>query len=743
MKKIICFITVLAMVCGIATSAFATVTSVSETRTEVGLLTNGTTKVDKNKGIIDETNGTVLNVSKESPAEYFFKSGDYSYSLLDKDTDGNYFILSADRYGKFSLNSTAMNNIFDPTPGETDSSHASDLNLAVFLNTDFLNGTSVSGTMTANNSKTAIDSAIKNYIVTHDWVIEGNNQDADETKHLTAVTKTDYSVNCKIALLSWSEYIKYSDKIGYASTQYVDNNMTATTTSVLRSPNNSATSLYHFKESDGSISGSLNVTTKAAPTTAYLRPCFYVSEDYFKNTHLTDIGSEVKNILKDFTDEELKTAGYDDTEIADIKGTGDDTPDVPDESTYKSGFVITDDMENGIDNWVKKQLATQEASADAVAYPESSSDNKAMSIGYNTYVYRQLTSPAESGILTLEADIDVNGGNFGIGIIESGKSNIQGKAYPVFIGNNQTKLSAIIDKSASKYDVSDESIASHYSSYNDGYMTFSNEQLFHLKLIIDAKTGECSVMIGDKLSKTIDIPYLGTDTEGNAAIGGITFMNRQGSETASNPAYVDNVKISYDPDGSVVSNIFTGGGKIIASYREDVTVENELTASDVVLKSYDGTALTVASASKAEDGSLILRTSDTMTDGSVYYLSIPALEDEYPITQTSFTYTDEEFTANVEITDEKYTQGETAKAACKINTTEFTAKKVILYLAAYKDNRMTDVTMKEIDISENAFGEITDTAELGLTEDADCIRAFIWNVNQVPYNHKAEKTKAN
>lgn len=733
MKKVICFITALAMTVSIAASAFAAVKSESDTRTPVAILTNGTTKVDKNLGIIDQENGTVLNVSKASPAEYLFKSGDYTYSLLDKDGKGNYFIFCADRYGKISLNQTAVNNIFDPVPTD-----ANDLNLAVYLNSDFLNGTSNYGSMTANNSMTEIDPVIKDYIVDHDWYIEGNGQPADETKHLTDATENDFSVNCKIALLSWSEYIKYSDKIGYASTQYIDKNLTNTHTIFLRTPNESATNLYVFQEKSGNISGSFNVTTTSAPTSAFLRPCFYVSEDYFKRTHLTNIGSAVKDVLKEFTDEELKTAGYNDAEIADIKGTGGDTPDEP---TYKSGFVMTDDMENGIENWVKKQLGQQDVSADAVAYPQGSTDNKAMSIGYNTYVYRQLTSPAESGILTLEADITVNGGNFGIGIIEKDRQNINGKSYPVFIGNGQTKLSTIIDKDASKYDVSDPTIASDYISYDEGKVNYTKNTQFHLKMIIDIASGECSVMVGDKLSKPINIPYLGTTNGETVAIGAITFMNR--NSASDTYAYVDNVKICYDPNGSVVSNIFTGTSKAAASLREDVAVENELTASDVVIKSYDGTELTVASVEKTENGGLIIETSDAMTAGNVYYLSIPGLENEYPITQTPFTYTDGTFSASVAITDEKYAQGETAKAVCSISNTEFTAKKVVLYLAAYNGERMIDVTMKEIDISETAFGEMTDTAELQLTEAADCIRAFVWDKNQMPYNFKAEAKAVN
>lgn len=731
MKKVICFITTLVMTVNIATSTFASVTSESDKRTAVGLLTNGTTKVDKTLGVIDEDNGTVLNVSKVSPEDYLFKSGDYTYSLLDKDADGNYFIYCADRYGKISLNKTAINNIFDPQPADS-----TDLNLAVYLNNDFYNGTSTNGSMTASNSKTEIDSSIKSYIVDHEWYIEGTAQSADESKHVTDVTKNDFSVNCKIALLSWSEYIKYSDKIGYASTQYIDKNLKTNSTIFLRTPTKTSTHLYVFQETSGNISGSFNVTTTSAPSSVFLRPCFYITESYFKNTHLTNIGSAVKDILKDFTDTELQTAGYTADEIANIKGTGSSG-----ESAYKNGFVITDDLEDGIDeNWVKKKLTSSgaDASADAVAYPDGSTTNKAMSIGSNTYVYRSLTSPAESGILTVDADITATGGNFGVGVIESGRQNINGKSYPVFIGNGNKNISAIINREASSYSVDDTTTASYYTSYDDNKMAYTSGTQFHLKMIIDVETGDCSIMVGDKLSKSIKIPYLGTTDESTVKIGAVAFMNRH----SSNQAYVDNVKISYDPKGSAVSSTATADKKIGVSFRNDITLKNDLTASDVAVKSYDGTEVTVSSVTKAGNGGLIIDTSDEMTENNVYYLSVSGLEGKYPVTYAPFTYKNGKFSAGVEITDEKYAKGETAKAVCNINNTEFTSDKVVVYLAAYSGGCLNDVIMREIDVSKAAFGPISDTLELTITKPADCIRAFVWDRNQIPYNVKAEKTKA-
>lgn len=729
MKRIISFVTALTLLCTIAVTGFAQVTSVSDTRTAATTLTNNETKVNKTDGVIDE-NGTTLSISKENPAQYLFESGDYTYSLLDKDSDGNYFILSADRYGKISLNSTAVNNIFDPTPALTDASHANDLNLAVWLNNDFLNGTSTYGTMTANYSKTAIDSAVKNYIVTHDWYIEGNGQAADETKHLTSATTNDFKVNCKIALPSWKEYIKYSDKIGYASEQYVDNGLTVSTTIVLRTPNNSSTSLYYFSEKTGSISGSFNATTTKAPTTVYMRPCFYVSREYFANTHLTNIGSEVKSILReDFSEEELKAAGYTTDEITDIMGTG-----------LKSGFIMTDDMENGTDSWVKKTITEGTASAEAVNYPSDGTD-KAMELKYPTYAYLKLDEAAESGILTVDADITVNGGNFGVGFVESGKQNMIGKLYPVYIGNGQKKISAIINRDASSYDVSDETIASDYLKDDGETLKITYSTTFHMQLIINAASGKCAVKINDALSKTIDIPYIGTDKE-QTAIGAIAFMNRQGNATESNPAYIDDVKICYDPLGSVISQVNTGNNKIKVTMRSGIDT-SKFTKESIVLKNNLGTALTVSSAELLDDGSILLETSDTLTVGNTYRLSVPSLNSEYPVTETQFTYAGGSFSAVAEITTENYAKGETAAAACKINAADFIGRTVMFYIASYNGDNLIDVNLKKVDISKGEYGEINETLELVLTDEADCIKAFVWDENQVPYNVCDKTAKTN
>lgn len=727
MKKTICILTAFVMAAGMSLPASAAVTSASDTYKTTGALANGTTLIDKSSGAIVEENGTVFTVAKENPAQYVFKSGNYTYSLLDKDADGNYFILCDDRYGNLVLNSASVNNIFDPDPATTNASYAGDTNVATWLNSDFLNGTSLTGTMTANKSMTAKDPALDpKYIVSHDWYIEGNSQPADEETHLTDVTTNDFTVNCKIALPSWSEYIKYSDKIGYASVQYTENNLAANHMILLRTPSKNAANMNYFRESTGNTA-SINMVTQANTSTSlFLRPCFYVSREYFRNTRLDvdSMGAEVKNTLKtDFTVDELKTV-YNDDEIAKITGSGDDS----------GRYVITDDMENGTDSWEKSTISSGTASAEAV---DDGTGNKVMAIKAPTYAYKQLQVPADSGILTVEADLTVNRGNFGIGIIYDRNSEILEKRYPLFIGNGQTKISSIIDPSSS-WDVSVN--ASHYKMNSESNLTYTKGVQFRVKLIIDAETGLCIAEVDGKTSKAIDVSYIGKT---NDAIGAIAFMNRSTSTDPSvdTDAYVDNVKISYDPQGSIISDIKTGGNKVKITLREDIDA-GTVTKNDIKVTSYDGAVKNLTKIQALADNSILVTVGNPMQEGQLYNISVESFKDAYPVVSKQFTYQSGGFTAAAEITEAKYAFGDTVTAGCTVNAGDFAAHTVQFITAAYKDGNLICADEKSIDITSDNYGEITDSISLTLTGDADEIKAFVWDENQVPYNDFAYSAKA-
>ena len=128
-----------------------------------------------------------------------------------------------------------------------------------------------------------------------------------------------------------------------------------------------------------------------------------------------------------------------------------------------------------------------------------------------------------------------------------------------------------------------------------------------------------------------------------------------------------------------------------------------------------------------DDGSILLEVSDTLTAGGVYSLSVPSLSSEYPVTESQFIYADYSFSAVAEVTAANYAKDETAKASLKINATDFTARTVMFYIALYNGDNLVDVNLKKVNISKGDFGEINETLELVITDEADCIKAFVWD----------------
>jgi len=324
MKRLLCVFMVIAIFLGTMICAFAKVELITPTRwTTIVSVKND--EEEKTLTVTKRESGQNVPyvyenqfIRRESPPQYLFQytngSTTYTYTLLDKDEDGNYFIFCADRYGKVTLKNLRVNNVFDPDPASTDPNFAGDLNIAVWLNNDFLKGYTGSepdatGTIVTDNSYDKLDTVIQDYIVFHDWEVEGNNQGKKDQYHLTPSSKTDYKVHCKIALPSISEYINYYDKIGYSSVQYLKKgNFNANSMVMFRTPfYNGATPFYYFLEQNGNTSQcTTTIDANSSYAQYYFRPCFYVSRDYFKNVRIENPGEEVvKMLLEDFTYEEL------------------------------------------------------------------------------------------------------------------------------------------------------------------------------------------------------------------------------------------------------------------------------------------------------------------------------------------------------------------------------------------------------------------------------------------------------
>lgn len=144
---------------------------------------------------------------------------------------------------------------------------------------------------------------MKDYINTHTWYTEKGYQ-------LEA-----YKTECKIALLSLTEYKQNADRIGYLPNgeqmQWW-----------LRSPHQNVTNyaVWEFL-ANGEIANSYNLNSTYQ--NRVVRPCFYLNEDFFKNVKLDTnaMGEEVKKTIREsltleeaeklYSKMELNDMGYD------------------------------------------------------------------------------------------------------------------------------------------------------------------------------------------------------------------------------------------------------------------------------------------------------------------------------------------------------------------------------------------------------------------------------------------------
>ena len=239
------------------------------------------------------------NPPRETPPENIFIHNGYAYILLDRDHEKS-FILADDVYGKKMLDEYPANNHYhQDAPGT----------LAKWLNNDFINGD------VPQTEGKSVDKAILPYLVEVYWRTEGN-------RIAGAVNRYDNVSKGKFALLSMTEFIKYSDKIGYQPRNL--RGVTIPKMIITRTPlyNDNRKYLY-YRANNGSISNT-NPTDPNGTNfmNFYIRPCFYLSHDFFANVRLDveTLGANVKRMLVEnypyeqmiriYSPAELEAIGY-------------------------------------------------------------------------------------------------------------------------------------------------------------------------------------------------------------------------------------------------------------------------------------------------------------------------------------------------------------------------------------------------------------------------------------------------
>ena len=295
-----------------------------------------------------------------SDEAYLFQVGGKKFVLLDTDSEGNYFVMAEESYGKRAY-TTSTNYEKSPvletktvtgegeeqtitfTPAELNmddgwrfSTTESD-SIGYWLNHEFL---------TNGNGSKALPKEITDNLVEKEWAVEGTKTIADWTgshadyyngaesvaKYRAEYTKDNgYTVTGKLSLLSYTEYKKYQNIIGW---EYQDVNwdgfMLRTPAAWLTSPSPYTSLKYSW----GSVQVKCNRTKDAALTAPgqklvlacndtplspnfHVRPVMWLDKDFFKKVpcDVHSLGAVPKEEIVRYSDTELSLI-YSDGELS-------------------------------------------------------------------------------------------------------------------------------------------------------------------------------------------------------------------------------------------------------------------------------------------------------------------------------------------------------------------------------------------------------------------------------------------
>lgn len=208
------------------------------------------------------------NATEDTPKENLFTVGGQEFVLVNEYSDKNsaFLITSEKDFGRYAY--SAGDTIeFNPDK---------DNNIGYFLNHDFLTK--------GNDDKKLPDDIISNIDKNHKWWTEAGDGSSGCTK--------DYSFTAGVSLFSNSEYAKYLGKFGWKLTDGV----TATDCWWLRTSRGNGNSNNHYnifgvsQERNGHQGEAWD---KGSSDEYYIRPIFYLNEDFFKNVKITSAGANV------------------------------------------------------------------------------------------------------------------------------------------------------------------------------------------------------------------------------------------------------------------------------------------------------------------------------------------------------------------------------------------------------------------------------------------------------------------
>ena len=647
-----------------------------------------------NSGDINDTN-----------TEYEFKSpSGYYYTVIPVDTvtvDGEkqYLFISNNYYGKFPDGTVALTAsatkeerekfIFDP---EITTSYA------YWLNNGFFDGSKKAAAVNSNGGA-ALDSEIASYIRTHDWYVNGyNGKDADNT-YIDKKYNFDYTVNCKVAVLSIDDIVKYA--------KYMKKTLKSAGAENAVSTDTYACILRTFGALDGAGASSMikrqnPASGNAANSSSSLcgiRPIFYVSEDYFKNVKLdlTTAGSEVKKIIS-----ALNPSIYDDELLS-----------------LKEIYTLTEDGSKALstEEWTNGSKVTVEGGC--IKVPKS------------TYIGRLLEM--NGGTLNVETDVvsTVANGLY-IGFCE-GTDSPKYK-YPLVLGSSIVSYITAPPSSSSKMYPRLEDSVNKNLYYNLFASGISVTGTFRVKLNVNLDDGYCYAVVsgkgsdGNEYVKYSTAVKLDNYINKDKTFSKVAFWN----STSSAETVLDNIKITYDKNGSMIDSVNVTDKKTIKINVKDCVDLTNVKKDSVLVENN-----TVNSITK-ENGKIVATLKNNLEDGEKTVIVNDMKRNDtgsanYTIIGNSKVFTVETPTETVigaPVISGNLTSGSTVSAASAVTKGTLTDVKPVQFaIAAYNGDRLIGakiVSVADVNTAEELKAKIT------LSENATEVRAFIWDAKNYP-----------
>ena len=271
------------------------------------------------------------NNSDAEAAKRAFSIGGKNYLLLDKDSDGKYFVIenqktNGQKYyngGDANVSSTDKDNwAFD---------HKNRNSIAYYLD---------------NGYKDAMPNGIKDHLVMYDWDVEGDyplfkgkQSELEMTDWFKGKAKNNqpYKTSGYVSLMSATEYDAYKNVIGTADLDADDSTgwwgfMFRTPLTMLSGESvesatyNGYSPGYKRDFKDGNPTDDIRYACMPSLNNAvyYMRPCFWLEKDFFADVHVDNAGefvtAEILNnydyldLIGTYTDEEIRLMGINVTE---------------------------------------------------------------------------------------------------------------------------------------------------------------------------------------------------------------------------------------------------------------------------------------------------------------------------------------------------------------------------------------------------------------------------------------------